>query len=118
MFSLPASLRWRHGRDGAGADGASPQMRVVKWGLGHDPGRVVVRAGAPICLVFERLDSDVATECVSIPALGRVVMLRPRSRVLLDPCEPGEYVFCSRDGELQGVLVVQPRGSETRGHSS
>ena len=106
MFSLPARRRRRVGD--AGNDRVRPQVRLVRWGIGHDPGRVVVRTGMPISLIFERLDSDVATECVSIPALGRVSMLRVRTRVDLAPCAAGEYEFCSRGGEVRGMLVVVP----------
>jgi hypothetical protein len=104
MFSLPASIRRRTN----GHAGVARQAPVVRWGIGHDPGRVSARAGRPVAIVFERLDSHCATECVAFPALGRVAMLRVRTRVVLDPCPVGEYVFRSRGGELEGVLVVQP----------
>jgi hypothetical protein len=35
-------------------------------------------------------------------------MLRVRTRVDLAPCAAGEYEFCSRGGEVRGMLVVVP----------
>jgi len=89
---------------------AAPQIRVVPWGAGTAAGRVTVKAGRPITLVFERLDGSAAAEFVTIPSLGWVTTLgnAARSSVDLAPCPAGAYAFSSLDGALRGCLVVEP----------
>jgi len=92
------------------AAGAAPQVRVIPWGVGTCPGRVTVKAGRPIMLVFERLDGSSAGELVTIPSLGWVTTLghAARAAVELAPCTAGAYHFSSLDGVLRGCLVVEP----------
>jgi plastocyanin domain-containing protein len=89
---------------------ARGQVRVVPWGAATTAGRVTVKAGRPITLVFERLDGSAAAEFVTIPSLGWVTTLgnAARSSVELDPCPVGAYAFSSVDGALRGCLVVEP----------
>ena len=87
-----------------------PQVRVIPWGVGTAPGRVTVKAGRPITLVFVRLDGSSTGELVTIPSLGWVTTLghAARSAIELAPCAAGAYQFCSLDGVLRGCLVVEP----------
>ena len=101
--------RWWRG-DRVGADRSTHQVRIIRWGEDDAPTRVVVKAGRPIQLVFERLDVSVGTEFIAIPALGWVSTLgaTARSCVELAPCAAGAYDFASVDGALHGCLVVEP----------
>lgn len=91
------------------AGAAASQVRVVPWGVGTSPGRVTVKAGRPITLVFER-EGSWASELVTIPSLGWVSTLghTRRSSVELAPCAAGAYHFSSLDGGRRGCLVVEP----------
>jgi plastocyanin domain-containing protein len=84
------------------------QIRFVEWGAGHDAGPVRVKAGLPVLLIFQRLDTDPRCDCVAIPALGRLSTLSRRSSVELPPCPVGEYGLCSKDGVAHATLVVEP----------
>jgi plastocyanin domain-containing protein len=89
---------------------ADDQVRVIRWGGGHVPGSVTVKADRPVQLVFERFDGAAAHDSVTIPALGWVSTLAncARCTVALAPLAPGSYAFSSVDGRLQGCLLVVP----------
>jgi|SRR4051794_14379408 len=84
------------------------QVRSVEWGAGHDAGPVPVKAGLPVLLIFQRLDTDPRCDCVAIPALGRLSTLSRRSAVELPPCPVGEYTLCGKDCVARATLVVEP----------
>ena len=110
MFGIRGVARAKARREPArfGDAGGRVQIRIVVWGAGHDAGRVTVKTGRPILLVFQRIDSDPRSECVAIPALGRLSTLSRHSRVELPPCAAGEYALCAKDGSTRGTLVVEP----------
>ena len=96
---------WRPKRESAVADAAP----VVPWGLGRDPGRVVVRAHEPVRLVFDRMDADPATDHVSFPDFGVVSTLVAfgRSEVELGERRAGRYAFYAASGRMRGSLVIE-----------
>jgi plastocyanin domain-containing protein len=109
MLSARRLRRWL-GAARTGDAAPAPQVRVVPWGTGTRPRRVVVKADRPIRLVFECRDSSDVAEFVAIPALGWVTTLASTARnsVDLGPCPAGAYTFSSFDGALRGCLVVEP----------
>jgi len=92
----------------------------VPWNVGRGPVRVVVPAGVPVRLDFDRRDNHRATDYVLIPALGILSTLVPfaASPVHIGPCAPGRYEFQSADGVLRGSLVVVARPDSPSAHAS
>jgi len=110
MFGIRGVARAKARREPArfGDAGAPHDDADLHPAAGHDAGRVTVKTGRPILLVFQRIDSDPRSECVAIPALGRLSTLSRHSRVELPPCAAGEYALCAKDGSTRGTLVVEP----------
>ena len=70
MFGLiRGAARGKGGREPSrvGEAGSRVQIRGVEWGAGHDAGRVTVKAGRPIMLIFQRIDSDAAASASPSP---------------------------------------------------
>ena len=86
------------------------EIRTIRWGSGDEPGSVQVKAGRPVCLVFDRRDGARAGDTVAIPALGMLSTLLPfaSSHVDLGPLAAGRYEFRSTQGDLRGWLIVVP----------
>ena len=113
MDVAPRLVVWWKRRRGAGPatpPAHEPQTRHIRWGAGHAPGCITVKAGRPIRLVFERLDGVAADEFVTIPSLGWATTLGASARcsIELGPCPAGIYSFSSVDGGLRGCLRVDP----------
>lgn len=103
---------WKQKRSGSShcRPDTEHQTRHIRWGAGHAPGCVTVKADRPIRLVFERLDGFDADEFVTIPSLGWATTLGASTRcsIVLGPCSAGTYGFSSVHGDLRGCLRVEP----------
>lgn len=90
-------------------DGGVQELRVRVRG-GYEPDRLVVRAGAPVRLVFRREETAPCSESVVFPDLGRSATLTPFRDVPVElpASEPGEHEFTCQMGMLRGRLVVVP----------
>jgi plastocyanin domain-containing protein len=100
---------------GARGRNGAQELRVRVNG-GYVPDRIVVRAGAPVRLIFRREETAACSEAVVFPDFGTSVML-PAHRdvaVELPASDPGEHEFTCRMGVLHGRLVVVGDGAPSR----
>ena len=93
-----------------GSGGAQEILIRVKGG--YDPDLVVVRAGRPVRLLFNRQETASCSEMVQFPDFGvsRRLPAGETVPVEIDPQEPGEYEFACQMGMLRGRLVVTGDG--------
>jgi len=93
-----------------GSGGAQEVMVRVKGG--YDPDLIVVRAGRPVRLLFNRQETAACSEMVQFPDFGvsRRLPAGETVPVEIDPQEPGEYEFACQMGMLRGRLVVTGDG--------
>ena len=75
---------------------------------GYDPAEVVVRAGRPVRLWFDRQETSGCSEEVVFPSFGIRRFLPPHQRtaVELTPKEAGVHEFTCGMGMLRGRLKV------------
>ncbi len=81
---------------------------------GYTPDRLIVSAGTPIRLLFERQETSLCSEIVEFPDLDVSTRL-PEGQVVpveLPALEPGEYPFTCQMGMLRGKLVVVGDGQD------
>lgn len=90
-----------------GASGAQEAVVVVKGG--YSPDRIVVTAGKPVRLTFNRQESATCSEKVVFDDFGVIRDLPEGENVTIEltPPEPGEYGFQCQMGMLHGTLVAQ-----------
>ena len=88
------------------ADG--PQVVHVAVRGGYDPGRIEVRAGHPVRLVFRRDEVEGCSDTVLIPEWGIAQRLPAYEDTVVDftPQTPGEYEFTCGMHMLRGSIVV------------
>ena len=93
-----------------GSGGAQEVLVRVKGG--YDPDLIVVRAGRPVRLLFNRQETAACSEMVQFPDFGvsRRLPAGETVPVEIDPQEPGEYEFACQMGMLRGRLVVTGDG--------
>lgn len=101
----------------AAPDGVQEVPIVVKGG--YTPDTVIVRAGAPVRLLFYRDETADCSAQVEFAAWGLRADLPAFATTALDldPREPGEYPFRCGRGVLQGLLVVEPADTPRAGSS-
>ena len=94
-----------------GSGGAQEVLVRVKGG--YDPDLIVVHAGRPVRLLFNRQETAACSEMVQFPDFGvsRRLPAGETVPVEFDPQEPGEYEFACQMGMLRGRLVVTGDGS-------
>ncbi len=87
--------------------GVQEALIVVKDG--YTPDRIVVNAGSPVRLTFNRQESTTCSEMVVFDDFGVSRRLPEGEKVTieLEPDEPGEYGFQCQMGMLKGTLVVE-----------
>jgi Cu+-exporting ATPase len=88
--------------------GATQSVRVTVRG-GYTPNRILVRAGVPLELVFDRQESGDCTSRVVFPDFGVSADLPAfaQTTVHLVPEVAGEYGFVCGMNMVHGVLVVE-----------
>lgn len=82
-------------------------MITVKGG--YTPDVIVVKAGVPVRLSFNRQETSACSEMVIFPDFGKSASLPPGKTVPIDilPREPGEYDFSCQMGMLKGKLIAE-----------
>ncbi len=87
--------------------GAQEAFIVVKGG--YTPDLLVVQAGKPVRLKFNRQESAVCSEMVLFPDFGKNAKLPEGETVVIEftPQKPGEYEFSCQMGMIRGKLIVE-----------
>ncbi len=88
--------------------GGEMQEVYIRVKGGYDPSVIVLEAGKPIRLHFNRQETAACTERVVFPdfKLSRDLPSNETVTVELEPAEPGEYGFSCEMGMVRGKLVV------------
>ena len=91
----------------AGATGLQ-EIRITVAG-GYTPREVVVQAGRPVRLVFDRRETNPCSEEIVVPDFGIRRFLPPGEATAVDftPQSPGEHEFTCGMGMLHGKVIVQ-----------
>lgn len=97
-----------------GTGGAQEVLIRVKGG--YDPDLVVVEAGRPVRLLFNRQETASCSEMVQFPDFGvsRHLPAGETVPVEIEAPEAGEYEFACQMGMLRGRLVVTENGRADR----
>ncbi|MCY7320564.1 MAG: cupredoxin domain-containing protein [Phormidesmis sp. CAN_BIN36] len=76
---------------------------------GYEPSRVVVNAGQPVRLSFDRRDPSSCLEAVRIPDfhIAKDLPLNQVTAIEFTPTQPGEYLFTCGMNMFRGVIEVQ-----------
>jgi plastocyanin domain-containing protein len=91
----------------AASDGVQEANIVVKGG--YTPDVLVVKAGQPVRLNFNRQETASCSEMVLFPDFNQSAKLPTGETVSLEftPEQPGEYDFQCQMGMLHGKLIVE-----------
>lgn len=75
---------------------------------GYSPSTVRGKVGAPLRLVFDRVDDSSCSEEIVIPDFGvrRFLPSGERTTIEITPTAPGRYQFTCGMGMLHGAVVV------------
>ena len=86
----------------------APDVTIVVDG-GYSPSTVVVKAGQPVRLVFDRRDSGSCSEEVVFPDfhLRRFLPTGEKTTVEVTPQSPGRYEFMCGMSMLRGTLIAE-----------
>lgn len=89
------------------AGGTQEVFITVKGG--YSPDVIVVQAGKPLRLNFQRQETALCSEQLLFPDFNRQATLTPFKTVPLEftPDKPGEYGFQCGMGMLRGKLIVE-----------
>lgn len=89
------------------ANGIQTQHIVVKGG--YNPSKIIVHAGEPVRLVFERHETSPCSEELLIPAFGIKRDLAPHAKTTVEftPTKPGTYEFTCGMNMLRGSITVE-----------
>ena len=90
-----------------GAGGAQEVAVTVRGG--YTPDIIVVKAGQPVRLHFNRQESAACSEMVLFPDFGKSAQLPEGQDTVVEftPEKPGEYGFQCQMGILRGKLIVE-----------
>lgn len=108
LFSKPKSQK-------AVAAGGGIQEVTITVDGGYEPSQIVVQAGKPVRLLFDRQDPSSCLEQVLIPDFHIAVDL-PLHRVTaveFTPKQVGNYVFTCGMNMFRGAIAVQTNAKET-----
>jgi plastocyanin domain-containing protein len=88
--------------------GSVQEVAVTVKG-GYTPDIIVVKAGQPVRLHFNRQESSACSEMVLFPDFNKSASLPEGQEVTVEitPDKPGEYGFQCQMGMLRGKLVVE-----------
>jgi plastocyanin domain-containing protein len=91
----------------AASNGLQEANIVVKGG--YTPDVLVVKAGQPVRLNFNRQETASCSEMVLFPDFNKSAQLPPGETVSIEftPEKPGEYDFQCQMGMLHGKLIVE-----------
>ncbi len=94
-------------RAAVGAGGVQEVAVTVKGG--YTPDIIVVKAGQPVRLHFNRQESSACSETVLFPDFNKSASLPEGQDVTVEitPDKPGEYGFQCTMGMLRGKLIVE-----------
>ncbi len=100
-------LSEKEGTQLAVSSGVQEANIVVKGG--YTPDVLVVKAGQPVRLNFNRQETASCSEMVLFPDFNKSAKLPPGEDVTIEftPEEPGEYDFQCQMGMLHGKLIVE-----------
>jgi plastocyanin domain-containing protein len=90
------------------ASGGTQEADIVVKG-GYTPDVLVVKAGQPVHLNFNRQETASCSEMVLFPDFNKSAKLPTGQTVTLEftPDKPGEYGFQCQMGMLHGKLIVE-----------
>ena len=91
----------------AAGEGIQEATIIVKGG--YTPDVLVVKAGQPVRLNFNRQESASCSEMVLFPDFNKSAKLPEGQEVSIEftPDKPGEYGFQCQMGMLRGKLIVE-----------
>ncbi|MFQ5747457.1 MAG: cupredoxin domain-containing protein [Gemmatimonadota bacterium] len=91
----------------AAESGGSQEVRIVVRG-GYDPDVIVVDAGRPVRLHFDRQETAACSEMVVFPDfdISRQLPAGETVTIELTPEAPGEYDFSCQMGMIRGKLIA------------
>lgn len=94
-------------RAAVGTGGVQEVAITVKGG--YTPDIIVVKAGQPVRLHFNRQESSACSETVLFPDFQKSASLPEGQDVTVEimPDKPGEYGFQCQMGMLRGKLIVE-----------
>jgi plastocyanin domain-containing protein len=100
-------LSEKKGMQLAASGGVQEATIVVKGG--YTPDVLVVKAGQPVRLSFNRQETASCSEMVLFPDFGKSAQLPTGETVPIEftPDKPGEYDFQCQMGMFHGKLIVQ-----------
>ncbi|HBY97270.1 MAG TPA: copper-transporting ATPase [Chloroflexi bacterium] len=112
-LALAALILWYFFSEKAGvrlatsAEGVQEALVVVKGG--YTPDVLVVKAGRPVRLNFNRQETSSCSEMVLFPDFNKSAQLPEGETVAVEftPGQPGEYTFQCQMGMLRGKLVAE-----------
>lgn len=93
---------------GALSGSTMPEVSIVVDG-GYSPSTVVVKAGKPVRLVFDRRDTGSCSEEVVFPDfhLRRFLPTGEKTTIEVTPPAPGRYEFMCGMSMLRGALIAE-----------
>ena len=96
----------------ATAKGGIQQVTVTVDG-GYEPSYIVVKAGQPVKLNFDRKDPTSCLEEVRFPdfQIAQILPLNQTTAIEFTPEQPGNYTFTCGMNMFRGVIEVQPAES-------
>ena len=96
----------------ATAKGGIQQVTVTVDG-GYEPSYIVVKAGQPVKLNFDRKDPSSCLEEVRFPdfQIAQTLPLNQTTAIEFTPEQPGNYTFTCGMNMFRGVIEVQPAES-------
>ena len=93
---------------GSAAGSATSEVTIVVDG-GYSPSTVLVKAGEPVRLVFDRHDTGSCSEEVVFPDfnLRRFLPTGQKTTIEVTPPAPGRYDFMCGMSMLRGALIAE-----------
>ena len=94
------------------ATGASREVRIIVDG-GYEPASILVPAGQPVRLLFDRRDTSPCSEEVVFPDFG-IRQFLPTGKttpIEITPPKPGKYEFMCGMSMLRGSIIAEPSAS-------
>ena len=91
----------------AAAGGFQEAVITVKGG--YSPDTILVKAGRPVRLIFNRQETSACSEMVVFGDFNKSAKLPPGQDVPVElmPSKPGEYGFACQMGMLRGKLIAE-----------
>lgn len=110
LLSKPKSLK-------ATTEGGIQEVTVTVDG-GYEPNRIVVQAGQPVRLNFDRKDPSSCLEEVRFPdfRIAQLLTLNQITQIEFTPEKPGRYEFACGMNMFRGVVEAQVADAPTTAH--